>query len=537
MGCDWDVCAPCFEDLEVQEMVYSDSPSEAIQTSDFIPGSHTPVTLPPSLSPVAHLPLAALRARWHCLRFFGNQILLPAIGFLDHLRTPENRRFRTWISFGLKENYLKRALASTMTSGRDHGPTIHINRALARELPAVEPINGNVPLPEPELVKKTIIGQVAASLVSNKSMRLRLNGRYWKCRFDGEGVDDFGGAYNESISEMMTELQQGKAGVLVPTPNSLMAFGTEQDAMLFNPQARDDTSKKVFHFLGWLIGFAIRSGEPIDLPLASVMWQLLLGEPLTLADVASYDNFFNTTIAQIRSQPASDELFDGLELDATLMMTGGQSVDVLPGVATITAGNKDLYCDRAVELRLFEFDEVVSIVRRGIAEVVPLAALSIFTPEELEELVCGSRDIDIPLLKSVTSYDGSHTRESKVITWFWEVLEEMTPEQRVAFVRFTWGRTRLPRTRADFKSVQFQITGLERSDIRSTREALPESYTCFFQLKLPRYSSKEMLREKLLFAIEFCRAIDTDFNADSDQGDDSDDYDEDEDDDDDDDYY
>ena len=39
---------------------------------------------------------------------------------------------------------------------------------------------------------------------------------------------------------------------------------------------------------------------------------------------------------------------------------------------------------------------------------------------------------------------------------------------------------------------------------------LPESYTCFFLLKMPRYSSKDILREKLKYAIHFCKSIDTD---------------------------
>ena len=39
---------------------------------------------------------------------------------------------------------------------------------------------------------------------------------------------------------------------------------------------------------------------------------------------------------------------------------------------------------------------------------------------------------------------------------------------------------------------------------------LPESYTCFFLLKMPRYSCIEVLREKLKYAIHFCKSIDTD---------------------------
>ena len=36
---------------------------------------------------------------------------------------------------------------------------------------------------------------------------------------------------------------------------------------------------------------------------------------------------------------------------------------------------------------------------------------------------------------------------------------------------------------------------------------LPESYTCFFLLKMPRYTCKKVLREKLKYAIHFCKSI------------------------------
>ena len=39
---------------------------------------------------------------------------------------------------------------------------------------------------------------------------------------------------------------------------------------------------------------------------------------------------------------------------------------------------------------------------------------------------------------------------------------------------------------------------------------LPESYTCFFLLKMPRYSCREVLQQKLKYAIHFCKSIDTD---------------------------
>jgi len=42
---------------------------------------------------------------------------------------------------------------------------------------------------------------------------------------------------------------------------------------------------------------------------------------------------------------------------------------------------------------------------------------------------------------------------------------------------------------------------------------LPVSHTCFFHIELPSYSNKEIMREKILYAISHCTAIDLDHVA------------------------
>ena len=42
---------------------------------------------------------------------------------------------------------------------------------------------------------------------------------------------------------------------------------------------------------------------------------------------------------------------------------------------------------------------------------------------------------------------------------------------------------------------------------------LPTSHTCMFALDLPEYSSFEIMKKKMLYAIRECQAIDTDFNV------------------------
>ena len=39
---------------------------------------------------------------------------------------------------------------------------------------------------------------------------------------------------------------------------------------------------------------------------------------------------------------------------------------------------------------------------------------------------------------------------------------------------------------------------------------MPISHTCFFSIELPAYTSKDAMRQKLLYAITHCTAIDLD---------------------------
>ena len=118
----------------------------------------------------------------------------------------------------------------------------------------------------------------------------------------------------------------------------------------------------------------------------------------------------------------------------------------------------------------------------------------------------------------------------QVVRWLWEVLEVFTPEQRQRFLRFVWGRSRLP-TGAEGWTEQFTVCvkkarpsaaaaaaaatsrargGSGSGPRRTADTAMPQAHTCFNQLDIPEYSSKAVLRERLLYAINNCSSIDTD---------------------------
>eukprot|EP00116_Pleurobrachia_bachei_P016094 sb/3476356/ len=84
------------------------------------------------------------------------------------------------------------------------------------------------------------------------------------------------------------------------------------------------------------------------------------------------------------------------------------------------------------------------------------------------------------------------------------ILFRFSNDDRVALMRFVSGRSRLPTDIADV-SQRFQIMKTDKS-----KDGLPTAQTCFFQLRLPDYSSEAVMEEKMRYAIHNCRSIDMD---------------------------
>lgn len=102
----------------------------------------------------------------------------------------------------------------------------------------------------------------------------------------------------------------------------------------------------------------------------------------------------------------------------------------------------------------------MAAVREGMSWIVPVPLLSLLTAKQLEQMVCGMPEISVEVLKKVVRYrevDEQH----QLVQWFWHTLEEFSNEERVLFMRFVSGRSRLPANTADI-SQRFQIMKVDR---------------------------------------------------------------------------
>ena len=76
-------------------------------------------------------------------------------------------------------------------------------------------------------------------------------------------------------------------------------------------------------------------------------------------------------------------------------------------------------------------------------------------------------------------------------------METLSHEQRVAFIKFSWGRSLLP-SRNTREKWEFKLCTTNAPVTR-----LPIVHTCFFQVELPNYESDSIMRDKIVTAIEY----------------------------------
>ncbi|XP_044262446.1 E3 ubiquitin-protein ligase HERC2 isoform X2 [Tribolium madens] len=458
----------------------------------------------PSVAPLEYdllqdIPTWVLHRRLVLLYYFA-ELICPCITMFPITGSDSLHELRSILIYTIKEATFRKVVQATMVRDKHHGPVIELNRIQvkrSRSRGGLAGVDG----------MKSVFGQMVTKLPLLTSETLALPHRVWKVEFVGESVDDCGGGYSESIAEMCDELQNGSLPLLIPTPNGRDDAGPNRDCFILNPTAKSCLHLNMFRFLGVLMGIAIRTGSPLSLNLAEPVWKQLAGMELTPADLTEIDRDYVPGLLCIREMGMEEPLFQNLEMPFSTPSSCGSDVPLSTKYKRITFENRLEYVRLALNFRLHEFDEQIKAVRDGMSKVVPVPLLSLFSGYELETMVCGSPDIPLNLLKSVATYKGIDS-SAPLIQWFWEVMEEFTNQERSLFLRFVWGRTRLPRTIADFRGRDFVIQILDKYN--PPDHFLPESYTCFFLLKMPRYSCKHVLQQKLKYAIHFCKSIDKD---------------------------
>eukprot|EP00080_Pristionchus_pacificus_P012573 PDM72593.1 hecd-1 [Pristionchus pacificus] len=174
------------------------------------------------------------------------------------------------------------------------------------------------------------------------------------------------------------------------------------------------------------------------------------------------------------------------------LIEGGADIDV-------TIENVDLYVDKCREFYLNSgIRPQVIAFRQGFDRVFPLSSLNAFSPEEVQRLISGEQTPEWTRedIINYTEPKLGYTRESPVFLRFVDVLVEMSGADRKRFLQFATGCSNLPP--GGLANLHPRLTIVRK--VESGDGSYPSVNTCVHYLKLPEYSSSEIMRERLLTA-------------------------------------
>ncbi|XP_054747498.1 E3 ubiquitin-protein ligase hyd isoform X1 [Anastrepha obliqua] len=264
-----------------------------------------------------------------------------------------------------------------------------------------------------------------------------------------------------------------------------------------------------FRNVGRLIGLCLLQNELLPLFLQRHVFKFILGRKVKFHDLAFFDPIIYESFRQLIQNAQSDEgdaMIQRMELFFVIDLMkeeGGGSVELLPGGREIqvTCSNLFEYLRRYTEYRLIKSQEkALEALRDGVFDVLPDNCMNSLTAEDLRLLLNGVGDINVSTLISYTTFNDESSEGSdkllKFKRWFWTIVEKMNTSERQDLVYFWTGSPALPASEEGFQP-------LPSVTIRPADDShLPTANTCISRLYIPLYSSKTILRSKLLIAIK-----------------------------------
>ncbi|CAC5366875.1 HACE1 [Mytilus coruscus] len=293
-----------------------------------------------------------------------------------------------------------------------------------------------------------------------------------------------------------------------------------------------------FRFAGQILGLCLYHKQLINVYFTRSFYKHILGIPVNYTDVASIDPDYAKNLQWIL-----DHDIDNLGLDLTFSVETDvfgvmQEVELKPGGShiTVTEENKTEYAQLVTELRMTRaIQPQINSFLSGFHQYIPQSLIQMFDEYELELMMSGIPEIDISDWEKHTEYNG-YDRQSPVIKWFWEIVEDFSQENRVLLLQFTTGSSRVPfggfakfvggggpqhftiaivpykehtlPTASTCYIVHGKFVGgggpqhFTIAIVPYKEHTLPTASTCINMLKMPEYKSKTELHNRLMVALQ-----------------------------------
>ena len=287
---------------------------------------------------------------------------------------------------------------------------------------------------------------------------------------------------------------------------------------------------KLFKLLGYIIGRAIYDDRLMDIPLSRVLWSLLLERPVLIKEmeiidknlykvINDFQNLIKTKKDLKKNNPnITDEEIENKvlynnkklnELDLYFTFPGYNEIELKEGGSDIllTMKNIEEYVNLIYDYFFYKgIDRVVTAFKDGFCLIYNIFNLKCFSSLELEEYICGSYEIkwEEDVLYENLKPDRGYTKNSRIFNDVIKFMGKLDKNGQREFLLFATGTSRLPI--GGFKALSPKLTivkkAFENEEINLPDNYLPTVMTCQNTIKLPEYSSYEILENKLILAMK-----------------------------------
>jgi ubiquitin-protein ligase E3 C len=332
-----------------------------------------------------------------------------------------------------------------------------------------------------------------------------------------------------SPSEELDLFVENDQHLLYPNPAAieekkeiLKQAGVREGTSFYHKQMNELLQR--YEFLGRIIGKCLYEGILVDINFAGfflLKWALTggansapreSGYRANLNDLRDLDEELYKGLIQLKNYAGDVEDFalnftvsDTIRTNVATGATKTITSDLKSNGANIPVTNENrlVYISYMARHRLSKqpYHQTMAFLR-GLSSMISPSWLSMFNQSELQTLIGGtSSSIDVSDLRANTQYGGLYVIgddgiEHPTIQLFWQCLEDMQDDERRAVLKFVTSTPRAPLLGFASLNPKFSIRDSSEDETR-----LPSTSTCVNLLKLPRYKSKRVLKEKLLYAV------------------------------------
>uniref|UniRef100_A0A8C6TRC0 HECT and RLD domain containing E3 ubiquitin protein ligase 3 n=1 Tax=Neogobius melanostomus TaxID=47308 RepID=A0A8C6TRC0_9GOBI len=310
-----------------------------------------------------------------------------------------------------------------------------------------------------------------------------------KVIFDGEEAVDAGGVTKEFFLLLLKELMDPVYGMFTHYKDSNLLWFSDKCFVESN----------WFHLIGILCGLAIYNSTVVDLHFPLALYKKLLKVSPTLEDFKELSPTEARSLQQLLD-------YDGNDVEETFLLNFAVSCNIIPGLCLIISSfvliQQTRLCFRKefVDAYLrYVFSDSVSeqynAFSGGFLKVCGGEILWLFQPSELMAMVVGNNNYNWDEMEKNAVYKGEYSATHPTVRLFWEVFHEFPLEKKKQFLLFLTGSDRIPIHGMESLKIVIQSTTAEE-------HYLPVAHTCYNLLDMPRYQTKDILKQRLTQAVE-----------------------------------